>query len=45
MVGPIGGMQGVRRFDLLDEAIEWGEDQIIYRYGGFTDIRPTALLS
>jgi len=27
----------VRRFDLLDEAIEWAEDQLIYRYGGFSD--------
>ena len=26
----------LRRFDLLDEAIEWAEDQIIYRYGGFS---------
>jgi len=32
----IGEMAGVRRFDLLDEAIEWAEDQIIYRYGGFS---------
>jgi glutaminase len=27
----------VRRFDLADEAIEWAEDQLIYRYGGFSD--------
>ncbi len=26
----------VRDFKLLDEAIEWAEDQIIYRFGGFT---------
>ncbi len=32
----IGSMVGVRRFDLLDEAIEWAEDQLIYRYGGFS---------
>ena len=25
----------LRRFDLLDEAIEWAEDQLVYRYGGF----------
>ena len=31
----------LRRFDLLDEAIEWAEDQIIYRYGGFSG-RPDA---
>ena len=35
-----GGMEDVRRFDLLDEAIEWAEDQVIYRHGGFTDVRP-----
>jgi glutaminase len=27
---------GVRAFPLLDEAIEWAEDQLIFRYGGFT---------
>ena len=27
----------VRTFDVLDEAIEWAEDQIIYRYGGYVD--------
>jgi glutaminase len=26
-----------RRFDLLDEGIEWAEDQLIYRHGGFSD--------
>ena len=26
----------VRKFALLDEAIEWTEDQLIFRYGGFT---------
>jgi glutaminase len=34
----------VRRFDLLDEAIEWAEDQVIYRYGGFSDNRDSSLL-
>ena len=29
---------------LLDEAIEWAEDQIIYRYGGFTASKETAHL-
>ena len=28
--------QRLRRFALLDDAIEWAEDQIIYRYGGYT---------
>ena len=26
----------LRRFDLLDEAVEWAEDQLVYRYGGFS---------
>ncbi len=25
----------MREFSLLDEAIEWAEDQVIFRYGGF----------
>lgn len=41
---PVGKLAGVRRFDLLDEAIEWAEDQLIYRYGGFTDMRPVTEL-
>jgi glutaminase len=40
----IDGMPGVRRFDLLDEAIEWTEDQVIYRHGGFSDLRDPATL-
>jgi glutaminase len=36
--------QRLRRFALLDEAIEWAEDQVIYRYGGFTSQRETAHL-
>jgi len=32
----------LRRFTLLDEAIEWAEDQVIYRYGGFTADKDTA---
>jgi glutaminase len=35
----IEGIGNVRRFDLLDEAIEWAEDQLIFRYGGFSDTR------
>jgi glutaminase len=33
----VGAGAQVRRFDLLDEAIEWTEDQLIYRHGGFSD--------
>ena len=36
--------QRLRRFALLDEAIEWAEDQIIYRYGGFTSRKDTVHL-
>ena len=25
----------IKTFSLLDEAIEWAEDQLIYRYGGW----------
>jgi glutaminase len=35
-----GGVKNIaesRRFGLLDDAIEWAEDQLIYRYGGFSD--------
>src|SRR5207249_6822244 len=34
----------LRRFALLDDAIEWAEDQIIYRYGGFTDVKESTHL-
>jgi len=34
----------LRRFALLDDAIEWAEDQIIYRYGGFTDVKEASHL-
>ena len=40
----LSDVPGVRRFDLLDEAIEWAEDQVIYRYGGFSDLRDPATL-
>ena len=36
--------QRLRRFALLDEAIEWAEDQVIYRYGGFTSSKETSHL-
>jgi glutaminase len=35
------GISNLRHYYLLDEAIEWAEDQIIYRHGGeieFTDV-------
>ena len=31
-------LQPLRWFDLLDDAIEWAEDQVIYRYGGFETV-------
>jgi glutaminase len=31
----IADVVGVREFPLLDEAIEWAEDQVIFRHGGF----------
>jgi glutaminase len=34
----------IRRFDLLDEGVEWAEDQLIYRYGGYTDARQASTL-
>ena len=40
-----GRISGVRRFDLLDEAIEWAEDQLIYRFGGFSDGRDSSPLN
>jgi len=34
----------LRKFSLLDEAIEWAEDQIIYRFGGYGRLNdPTTL--
>jgi hypothetical protein len=40
----ISDLGRLRRFALLDEAIEWAEDQIIYRYGGFTSSKETSHL-
>src|SRR5882762_7757845 len=42
--GQIVGHHRLRRFVLLDDAIEWAEDQIIYRHGGFTASRETSHL-
>jgi glutaminase len=40
-----GTITNLRDFYLLDEAIEWAEDQIIYRYGGEIDCNDAADLS
>ena len=39
------GIANVRHFDHLDDAIEWAEDQLIYRYGGYSDTRDSSALS
>ena len=36
-----GGISNLRDFYLLDTAIEWAEDQIVYRYGGSIDFHET----
>jgi glutaminase len=40
----IGDIPGVRSFTLLDQAIEWAEDQIIFRYGGYLTSKNTSHL-
>ena len=39
-----GQSRRLRRFTLLDDAIEWAEDQVIYRFGCFTDVKESAHL-
>jgi glutaminase len=40
----IESLSKLRKFAMLDEAIEWAEDQIIYRYGGYEHLNdPTTL--
>jgi glutaminase len=40
----IESLSKLRKFAVLDEAIEWAEDQIIYRYGGYGRLHdPTTL--
>jgi len=34
----------LRKFAMLDEAIEWAEDQIIYRYGGYEHLNDPTML-
>jgi glutaminase len=41
----VANLPKLRRFALLDDAIEWAEDQLIYRYGGFAHHRKAAELS
>ncbi len=40
-----GGLNNMRDFYLLDTAIEWAEDQLIYRYGGAIDFHETTELA
>jgi glutaminase len=40
-----GGLSNVRNFFLLDTAIEWAEDQVVYRHGGAIDFHETTDLS
>jgi len=39
------GLTNLRDFYLLDTAIEWAEDQVVYRYGGSIDFHDTTELS
>jgi glutaminase len=49
--GWTAGLSNLRNYPLLDDAIEWAEDQIIYRHGGaidadeMTDLSEQALLA
>jgi glutaminase len=40
-----GDISNVRHFYLLDTAIEWAEDQIVYRHGGTIDFHDTTELA
>jgi glutaminase len=40
-----GSLKNVRDFYLLDTAIEWAEDQLVYRHGGAIDFHETTELS
>ena len=33
----VGGISNLRNYHLLDDAIEWAEDQVVYRHGGEID--------
>src|SRR5207249_4811299 len=40
-----GGLSNLRDFYLLDTAIEWAEDQVVYRHGGSIDFHDTTELA
>ena len=40
-----GGLTNMRNYYLLDAAIEWAEDQVVYRHGGAIDFLETTELS
>jgi glutaminase len=40
-----GGIASLRDFHLLDDAIEWAEDQVVYRHGGSIDFTELTELS
>jgi len=40
-----GGLSNLRDFYLLDAAIEWAEDQVVYRHGGAIDFHEVTELS
>ncbi|MBV9460385.1 MAG: glutaminase A [Bradyrhizobium sp.] len=39
------GLKNIRDFYLLDAAIEWAEDQVVYRHGGSIDFHDTTELT
>jgi glutaminase len=41
----VGEAGKLRHFARLDEAIEWAEDQVIYRFGGFTQLMDSVPLT
>src|ERR1700735_1446183 len=41
----IAGISNLRNFPVLDDAIEWAEDQIVYRHGGAIDTTEVTELS
>src|SRR5215813_6016146 len=45
IVEQTGDISNVRNFYLLDTAIEWAEDQIVYRHGGAIDFHDTTELA
>ena len=45
ITGRTGDVSNVRNYFLLDTAIEWAEDQIVYRHGGAIDFHDTTELA